>query len=224
MFVAAGAGIEGFAVVGRMGCPGRRTDVFSRAGAGVDAIAFAQPIERGAVMVHALALVVRSEGPAAVRSFLPIESEPSQILDHGVDICEPETHGVEVFIAQYQDSCIGMRALPGDPECARVADVQITRGRRREPATITRLGRRTHGRELINNEAGGPPGIHSERSTSASLSKRFGRMPRQPFGQAGQGKGQELLRLFAQLVEVAAHSICVAIGGATCPATRVVRL
>ncbi len=67
----------------RMGCTGGSLDVGPRAGAGIHPFRRLQTIERGAVQRQALRLDIGSGGAADVGPFVPVESQPAQILEDG---------------------------------------------------------------------------------------------------------------------------------------------
>jgi len=93
-------------------------------------------LHRGQVKLAPLALAIGSERSAAIRPFLPFKAEPLQVFEHGADKLQLETLGVQVFVTQHQHAAARLGALLGNPECARVAQVQVARRRRREAAAI----------------------------------------------------------------------------------------
>ena len=65
---------------------------------------------------------------ADVRAFLPVKTEPAQVLEHGLDELRFAARAVEVFIAQDQRATGCLCALLCDPERASVTEVKIARG------------------------------------------------------------------------------------------------
>src|ERR1051326_4239614 len=116
----------------------RALQVFARAGAGVDQAAITQFLPRRQIDAAALALRVRREGPAHARPLIPVESKPAQIFIHGAHEFRPAALIVEVFIAEDERAGGVARALPGDPESAGVAKMEVSRGRGSETAAIWR--------------------------------------------------------------------------------------
>jgi hypothetical protein len=119
-----------------VGC-GRRTlvgrtegveDIAARAGAGKDGSGGMELGEGGAVKRETLALVDDGLGPR--------EAEPTQVFEHGGDEIEAEADGVEIVVAQEQGAAGGAGAFGGDPESARVAEVEVAGGRRGETAEV----------------------------------------------------------------------------------------
>ena len=68
-------------------------------------------------------MVIRTERPAAVRSFLPGEAKPLQGFEHGRDEFQVEALGVHVFVAEHERASVFESALLGDPEGSGVAEV-----------------------------------------------------------------------------------------------------
>src|SRR5262245_7071682 len=85
-------------------------------------------------------LLIRSCWPPTVRSFLPIQSEPSQILQHGRDELRSAPIQVEIFVAQDQHAAMCTSPFLSDPERAGVTQVQIARGRRGDSPAVTGRG------------------------------------------------------------------------------------
>ena len=75
------------------------------------------------IEVVALALRIRSEGSALVRPFLPLQAQPTQILDQGVIKVRLRAVGIEILVAQDQGPSGGLRTLLGDPEGTCMAQV-----------------------------------------------------------------------------------------------------
>ena len=76
------------------------------------------------------ALIVRSVRPAHVRSFVPIESGPAQVLERCLRILRTATLRIDVFVAIDEHSTGRPRTLPRGAKGREMAEVQET-GRRR---------------------------------------------------------------------------------------------
>ena len=111
-------------------------DVFARTSAGINEISGAQFFQRGAKKIHPLALIVRREFSANIRSFAPLKSKPAQVFEHRRNKFHFEARGVQIFVPQNQFAAVRPRAFLRDPECPRVAEMHITRRRRREASAI----------------------------------------------------------------------------------------
>jgi hypothetical protein len=111
-------------------------DVFAGASAGVDETSGAQFLQRGTIMPHALALRVRADRSAAIRSLLPLEAKPAQVLNHRPDKLRLAPDAVKVFVPQDKRAAVAARPLLGLPECPRVAEVEEAGGRGRETTTV----------------------------------------------------------------------------------------
>ncbi len=140
-------------------CGGGGEDVFAGAGAGVNQAGIAQLLERAFVDKASFTLVVGCEGAAAIGTFLPLEAEPAQVLEHGGDELRLASREVQVFVAQDQAASSGLCALLRDPECARVAEVQVAGRGRREAAAVARgmggmenVGRHENGKTETNQK------------------------------------------------------------------------
>ena len=105
-------------------------DIAARAGAGENEAGGVEGGEGGAVTGQ----------PGALRDhgFAPREAEPAEVLEHGGDEIEAEAEGVEVIVAEEECATGGAGAFGGEPKCARVAEVEMARGRRGEAAEVRR--------------------------------------------------------------------------------------
>ena len=74
------------------------------------------------------ALFIWPAGAAAVWPFGPVNAKPVQVLDHGFCKFGPRSLRIKVFVAKDQCAFMLKRALRGDPERSRVADVQQASG------------------------------------------------------------------------------------------------
>ena len=113
-------------------------DVLARAGAGIDVAGGAELVQGVEMKLATFGLIVGSERAAAIRAFLPVETEPFEVFIHGRVKFRAATGDVEVFVAQDKDAVLSACALLGDPERARVAEMQIAGGRRGDPPAVTR--------------------------------------------------------------------------------------
>src|SRR5207248_5288206 len=83
----------------------------------------------GAVNIDALRLPIRLVRPAVVRTFIPIESEPAQIVEHHRFRLARRSRLVGVFDANDERATVPLREKPVEDCRARAADVEIA-GRR----------------------------------------------------------------------------------------------
>ena len=87
-----------------------------------------------------LALRIRTQRPATVRTLDPVDAQPVKILDHGKYELGAAALGIQIFVAENQVAAMLGRALSGLPKRAGMAKVEQTGGRRREtPAVRARL-------------------------------------------------------------------------------------
>ena len=128
-----------------MGCRYGGLYVFARAGAGVNPITGTQFFQNGAIALHSRTLVVRAKRAATIRTFAPLQAEPTQILNHRRHILRPAAAPIQILVPQNQ----GPAALPasflGGPERPRMTEVHKAGRRRCQPPAIARRGRRTGG-------------------------------------------------------------------------------
>lgn len=103
-------------------------DIAAGAGAGEDPAGGVEAGEGAAVEREAVALADDRLGPG--------EAKPVEVLEHGGDEIEAEADGVEVVVAQEERAAGGAGALGGEPERARVAEVEMAGGRGSEAAAI----------------------------------------------------------------------------------------
>ena len=123
----------------RVGRAGRLPDVFMRTKARVYKSAGPEPLQSGRIKRASLALVVRPPRPPHVRPLPPLKTEPFEILQHRRDKLQLKARGIQVFVAQDQAAAGGRGPLLGNPKRARVAQVQVTRRRRRQAAPVMGL-------------------------------------------------------------------------------------
>lgn len=156
---AAGAGVDGFFIcnlgvcglgVCRVGAfvggLGGLLEVFAGAGAGVDVAGGDEGSPGVEVEVAAPALgvgAVRASCGGMVAyawSFRPLEAEPAEVFEHGVDVLGFAAVGVEVFIAEDERAVVGLGSLGGDGEGAGVAGVEVAGGGGRDAASVGHRG------------------------------------------------------------------------------------
>ena len=130
--------VNGFVVGGGrgggfVGGGDRVEDIAARAGAGENATGGVEGGEGGAVAGQPGAL--RDDG------FVPGEAEPAEVCEHGGDEIEAEAEGVEVVVAEEEVTAGGAGAFGGEPEGARVAEVEVAGGRGGQAAEIRRRKR-----------------------------------------------------------------------------------
>ena len=144
---AAGAGVDEF-VISFVRRGGGGLDVLARAGAGVETAGGAELGESITIERQAFALGIGSERAATIGAFLPVETEPAQVFEHGGGEFGLGARGVEVFVAEDEDAVLGLGALLGGPKSFGMAEVKIAGGRRSETAAVVRsteFGVRNHG-------------------------------------------------------------------------------
>lgn len=70
------------------------------------------------------------------RTFLPLQSEPSQVFQNRLLEFGPATRTIEIFNPQHQRAAAFPAALLRAPECQRMPRVQVAGRRRREAAPV----------------------------------------------------------------------------------------
>jgi len=90
------------------------------------------------INLMAAALYVGRKGSSFVRTFLPADSQPPQVLDCGIGKGGAAAVEIEVIHAQDKRAAGVACALKRGPKSARVPDMKIAGGRRREPAPVSR--------------------------------------------------------------------------------------
>src|SRR6185312_8490075 len=93
-----------------------------------------QLVELLAVDPGALRLPIRSLRSADLRAFVPLEPEPSQIVEHPAERFLGDPRGVGVLDPQDEDPVVVTRPQPGEQRRPDVPDVQRSARRGREPA------------------------------------------------------------------------------------------
>ena len=127
---AAGPGVRRLLVT-RVGGRDRGSDVLARAGAGVEGPCLEKPLEGFAVEGNPLALDVGAVGAANVGPFLPVESEPSEVLAGRPAELVPAARPIEILDPHHESGRSGTRSRHG--ERPGMPHVQEAGGRRRQP-------------------------------------------------------------------------------------------
>ena len=114
--------------------------VLAGAGAWVDEAAIAQPAPCFKIKTAALTLRIRAVSShrwaGKIRTFIPVESQPAEVIEHCLHELRARAMRIQVFIAEHEFP--GARARPhvSHPEGARVAKVQVSGRRRRQAAAV----------------------------------------------------------------------------------------
>jgi len=132
---AADAGVDGVIIAG-VGSGEGAEDIVSGARAGVDGFLLLEAVESGLVLGEAFALAVGGEGAAAVGAFVPLETEPGEILEHGGDEVRSGPAGVEVVVAEDEGTVVLLGAGLRGPEGPGVAEVEVAGGRWGEASPV----------------------------------------------------------------------------------------
>ncbi len=138
---AAGSGVEGLIVFLRLrfvGCLCGTLEILAGTFAGIDGAGVEELLPGGEIEVAALALRVGSEGAADVGAFLPADSEPAQVFDHGLLEVGAGAMRIEIFVAKDEGAVCGETALIRGEESARVSQVEEACGRGGYAAAIGR--------------------------------------------------------------------------------------
>jgi len=125
---AAVAVVDGFVVLLFVRGVGEAGKVFAGADAFIGIALRDQAIQGSAVKRKALALVHHG--------WLPIETEPAQVFDHCRDEVWLAAVGIKIVVAEEQCATSGAGAFGGDPEGARMAEMQIASGRWGDAASV----------------------------------------------------------------------------------------
>jgi len=100
-------------------------------------------------MVAALALRIGCKRASAIRSLAPVDSEPLQVLQHGLHKLRPATLRIQILITKNQSAMVLGCSLGSRPECARMADMEKASRGRSEPPTMGIRDRISHWSERI---------------------------------------------------------------------------
>ena len=117
----------------------RRCQIFPRTPARIDKSALNQLSPRSQVVVVSQALRIGTTRTADIRPFIPIDSEPVQVLVSRFDILAPAAVGIKVLHAHHKDAVSLARPLPRCIESTCVSRMQKSRRRRSKPPAILRL-------------------------------------------------------------------------------------
>lgn len=110
--------------------------IFTRAVARINHPQFSQLLPRLQIERFPLALGVGTKWTAAVRPLTPLDSQPSQVLIHGLHELRLAALRIEILVAENQLAALLSSALCGDPKCSRMPEMQQSGWRWREAATI----------------------------------------------------------------------------------------
>jgi hypothetical protein len=142
-------------------------NIFARAETREEITTGPQPIEGGPVKGQTLALRIGTMRTATVRSLLPFQAKPAEILVSGSDKLRAATWSIEVIHPHDQRASGAAGALVSDPERSRVSHMQKPGGRRREATSIQSS---VHG----SRESSAPrSSSHCENFGNGKLSHRF---------------------------------------------------
>ena len=84
------------------------------------------------IEVHTLRLAVGAEVAALVRAFVPVEPHPAHAVEDALLVFLRRALHVRVFYAEYERASVPARVQPVEKGRVRAADVQRSRGARRE--------------------------------------------------------------------------------------------
>ena len=74
--------------------------------------------------------------PLAVRSLLPVDSQPLQVFDHGLGKLTATPMRIEVFVTENENSIVFASPPRSNEKRSCVTEMQISRGGRSESASI----------------------------------------------------------------------------------------
>jgi hypothetical protein len=114
----------------------RSKDILPRATARINRARLPEPLECNSVKFEPFALVVRRKWSAYVATFLPLKSQPAQVLDETTDEFGPGAARIEIFIAKDESPTEGSGSMISGPKRARVAQMEVSSGGGRKPAAI----------------------------------------------------------------------------------------
>ena len=96
----------------------------------------AQLFESSDVEFAPFTLRVGAERAAAIRPFLPFQTKPVQIFEHGRNKFRFATGTIQVLVAQDKGAAAGDCTLLGGPECPGMTEMKKTCGGGRETAAV----------------------------------------------------------------------------------------
>jgi hypothetical protein len=73
------------------------SEILSGASAGIDEPSSAEILPGNSVHVDATALLVGSHGAADIRTFIPVDSQPAEVVEGSVGVFGPAAVGIEVL-------------------------------------------------------------------------------------------------------------------------------
>jgi hypothetical protein len=114
----------------------RRRQIPPRTAAWIDESAFAQPFPRRKINISPFALHIRPELTTHIRPFVPVNSQPAQILKRALCILRSAPVAIEIFHPHYQGAARFSRPPPRRGKRPRMTDMQIACRRRCQPAAI----------------------------------------------------------------------------------------
>src|SRR5439155_24323153 len=110
---------------------GRSLDVRPAAGTGIDQLLVLKKAQCGFIEGQAIAL--------KNRAFVPVQSEPAQIIESALSRAWLDSRRVNVFDAQHDAAGAAARGQPGNQVSPGIADVLRPGRRRRQTADDTRV-------------------------------------------------------------------------------------
>jgi hypothetical protein len=114
----------------------RLRHILPRASARIDHPLRKQLLPSVQITCSPFTLHVRSKRPTAIRTFRPLDPEPSQILEHRLHKLRATPLRIQILIAENELSA-ALRRTPGcDPKRARMPQMEQPSGRRRKPSAI----------------------------------------------------------------------------------------
>ncbi len=116
--------------------PRRLRHILPRAGTRINESPLTQRFPRRQIMLSPFALRVRPNGSPAIRPLGPRNSQPAQVLDHRFHKLGTAPLRIQVFIPKNQLPAAFRGSLRRNPKRPRMAEVQQTCGRRRQPPAI----------------------------------------------------------------------------------------
>jgi hypothetical protein len=126
-----------------------------RAEAVIRVVARHQLVRVRRIQVHTLGLTVWSVRPADIRTLVPLEAEPSEILEDAALRFPCRSLGVGILDAQDECSVLAVREQPVEQRRAGVAHVQLTGGAGSKSNAHTSVGSRQSAARQQHHRVGG---------------------------------------------------------------------
>ncbi|SRR6266404_3542112 len=123
-------------IISLIGCACRLRQLLTRTITRIKEAAIAQLPPRTQIELSPLALRVRRIRPTAVWPLIPLHPKSFQIFEHRRNVLRPAPLRIEVLISKNQDTAHLPRPFGSNQKSARMAEVEQTRRRRRNPASI----------------------------------------------------------------------------------------